>query len=624
MKNHDQQRVRGKSGRTNQAIRRVASRRHQQGSLAITGAIVLSVAVILLLGAIYLGIAYSQRRQLQAAADMAALSAVQQINSDPGCTGIALSTANAVAQVNGYAATNPAPVVQCGYWQPSAQPGGSFSQTVPAGSQANAVSVTLSAPISYFGGMDTVHATARNLVQDTFSLSSTLATLNGGILNQLLNGLLGGIFGGQKFNLALKLGDYQNLAAVGLNVLDIATAINAGSVNGALNTDVTLAQLIQAEIAAAMKEGVADVNLNVLRAILAKIGVNGGPTLQLGNLLGLSTANGAQAVDASISALSLLTTALETAYVSANGVSIANGTNFLKVPLAIHIPSNPLLTANVSAYIQLIQPPTIASGPPGKNASGQYYTFATSAVGKVFLTVQLKLLGFGGGSALQVDLPIWLFVGPSTAGLAAVNCTAANRSATIDVRPGVLGLYIGGSMSSPPNFNAGTGAVTSGGASAQIIQVLNLIPGLPPLLSVSAGGSNGLSVPLTSQAQTLQFSYPMSSNPSSWTPNSSSSPPYSQTASTNLIASTGNLLQTVLTQLSNPNNLDVSVAGLHLTVVSEIVAAVSPILTGILAPVFVVLNSLVTPLLQLLGLQVGSATVQNFPQAITCSPSLVQ
>jgi uncharacterized membrane protein len=602
---------------------RRGSRHEQRGAIALIAGLCIALAVVLVLGTTYLGLEFSQRRQLQNEADLAALAAAQEINADPTCQGVALSTAISSASSNGYAASNPTPVVKCGYWQASATAGGSFSQTIPSGAQANAVSVTLSAPVAYFGLTDTVNAIARNQAEDTFSLTSTLASLNGGIVNALLNGLLSGIFGGQQFNLSLAVGDYQNLAGVSLKLLDIATALSAASVDGVLGTSVTLGQLIQAEITAATQEGVASVNLNVLNTILAQIGLNGGPTLQLGNLLGLSVANGKTAVGAGISALGLLNTALETAYVNANGISIANGSNFLQVPLSITIPSNPLLTANVAAYIQLLQPPTIASGPPGTNAQGQYYTFAQSAVGEVFLTVQLSVLGFGGGSALSINLPIWLFVGQSTAGLAAVNCTAAQRSATINVTPGVLGLYIGGSMSSPPQFNQKTGAAT-GSASAPIIQVLNLIPGLPPLLSVSIGSANGLSVPLTGATQSVTFSYPLSQSSASWTPNSSANPAYSLTSSTPLITATGDLVNTVLAELSNPANLNITILGLPFPLLSDLISALSPILTGVLNPVFALLDLLVTPLLQLLGLQVGQATVQNFPAAITCSPSLVR
>ncbi|MDN7678989.1 pilus assembly protein TadG-related protein [Burkholderia cenocepacia] len=668
--------------------------RRQRGGAGIMATIFLAIAVIAL-GATDIGRYYAERRHMQSAADLAALSAATQAANDATCTA-ATTAVNQVTNVpvSLLSGTSTA-TVTCGIWSPPPTSGASaqFTRTsgaalpannqcaglsagvVSAGQSVNAVCVTVSERVSgiFINGVTiSASAIAKSVPTDTFTLTTSLATLNGGLANKLLQ-----VLTGSPNALSLQVLDYQGLAQVNLKLAGILANLPVGTTTGVLNGTVTLGQLANATLQAATQQNLVGANLNVLNAIVAALcsgSVCGGPQIALGQLVSAATATGTSAVNASVNALGLLSTALQ----------IANGTSSVNIPsVTVQTPTvlSPLLNVNVSGSVKLgANPPSTASGPPGPTTCGtsNCTTNTSTAQGNVFLNTSISLLStcpsgglvYPGGTCSSgsptplaaVQLPITAYVAPATAGLASVTCSAnGTKSATVNVQTGLLAVYIGGAANTPINLNASSGYSPDGSASPiQLVSVnlsslLNLLSlgglssTLASLLNVLTLGIVNLNaitinisllpgqmtvVPVANQSPTpLVFTYPG--------PGSSASP--SPASPYMLGTGTDQFLAPAVTGVAN-NGLKVSLslgqtgllgalaaAGIDLSgVLSQLLNTVLGPLLNALASTLVPLllqpiDSLLTSVTGLLGLSLGNAYVTNTPDSIKCGdPMLVQ
>ncbi|WP_279613106.1 pilus assembly protein TadG-related protein [Burkholderia sp. BCC0322] len=657
-------------------------RSRQRGSVAVMATIWALVAIIVL-GAIDVDHFYAERRRMQAAADLAALSAVSQIASDSTCQA-AKTAAGQIANPS----KNPLPTgssvsVSCGIWSApqgsgSAQftwisgdpiSGGQcagLSAGTVNGQSTNAVCVTVAEPVDgIFRGGVTIggSAIAKSVPTDTFTLTTSLATLNGGLANQLLK-----VLTGSPNALSLQVLDYQGLAQVNLKLAGILANLPVGTTTGVLNGTVTLGQLANAAVQAATQQNLVGANLNVLNAIVAALcsgSVCGGPQIALGQLVSAATATGTSAVDASVNALGLLSTALQ----------IANGTNSVNIPsVTVQTPTllAPLLNVNVSGSVKLgANPPSTASGPPGPSNCGtsNCTTNTSTAQGNIFLNTSISLLStcptgglvYPGGTCpsgsptplAAVQLPITAYVAPATAGLASVTCTAdGTKSATVNVQTGLVAVYLGGSANTPINLNAPSGYTQNGSATPitlvsvnlqSLLNLLNLgglISGLSTLvktltlglldlsqISVNINLTPGqLTIPVANQSATpLAFTYPG--------PGSSASPapasPYMLSTGTDQILSPA-----VQSALNSGLSIQLTANSGLLALLGDVV---TPVLNVVLGPILSALGTTLVPLLLqpidslltsvtgLLGLSLGNAYVTNTPDSIKCgNPMLVQ
>ncbi len=642
-----------------------------------------ALVAIIVLGAIDVDHFYAERRRMQAAADLAALSAVSQIASDSTCQA-AKTAAGQIANPS----KNPLPTgssvsVSCGIWSApqgsgSAQftwisgdpiSGGQcagLSAGTVNGQSTNAVCVTVAEPVDgIFRGGVTIggSAIAKSVPTDTFTLTTSLATLNGGLANQLLK-----VLTGSPNALSLQVLDYQGLAQVNLKLAGILANLPVGTTTGVLNGTVTLGQLANAAVQAATQQNLVGANLNVLNAIVAALcsgSVCGGPQIALGQLVSAATATGTSAVDASVNALGLLSTALQ----------IANGTNSVNIPsVTVQTPTllAPLLNVNVSGSVKLgANPPSTASGPPGPSNCGtsNCTTNTSTAQGNIFLNTSISLLStcptgglvYPGGTCpsgsptplAAVQLPITAYVAPATAGLASVTCTAdGTKSATVNVQTGLVAVYLGGSANTPINLNAPSGYTQNGSATPitlvsvnlqSLLNLLNLgglISGLSTLvktltlglldlsqISVNINLTPGqLTIPVANQSATpLAFTYPG--------PGSSASPapasPYMLSTGTDQILSPA-----VQSALNSGLSIQLTANSGLLALLGDVV---TPVLNVVLGPILSALGTTLVPLLLqpidslltsvtgLLGLSLGNAYVTNTPDSIKCgNPMLVQ
>jgi uncharacterized membrane protein len=207
-------------------------------------------------------------------------------------------------------------------------------------------------------------------------------------------------------------------------------------------------------------------------------------------------------------------------------------------------------------------------------------------------TPALPLIG-----AVGMHLPLSLEGAPGTAWLQATNCAAsqAASTSTIGVQPGLAHVCLG-----DPPVNRSASQPFSCATPATLINVANVV-------SVKANAALPAVVP-SSAAATLTFD--------GVTPNGDDY----QSADSN---AAGSVLSTALSgaaaSLSQPNSLNVTLlGGLSLpvgTIVGPVLAALSPALSQLLAGI----DPAVDPLLQLLGVQVGVATVHDL--SLTCGAS---
>ncbi|MDA0571905.1 TadG family pilus assembly protein [Burkholderia gladioli] len=604
--------------------RTIVGRRRERGAFAVMTLIFLAAAISIL-GVIDIGNAFFQRRDLQRIADMAALAGAQRL--DNACAQAPV-TATAAATKNGLnTGAGDTITVGCGRWDPSVNAAPSYyvpAANVGTGSsnpnalQLNGVQVKLTRQVRHFfvGPTQTVRAssTARATAIDVFSVGATLAQLGGTSCSGtpasssanpgLVNGLLGALLG-SKSGLNLSLVSYQALACTNVRLADIAAAAGVGTIDQLLALNLSLSQFLKLTANALQQTSVVNANLQAsLGALQAMISANvNGGNLNLGGpngLLNIALANTQSAATATVSLLDLIMV----------GAEVANSNN----AVAVNIPSVSLggLTGT-QLQVQIISPPSIGIGEGGINpATGQWRTQASTAAVGLYLLVDLglKQVPIVGpllqlvGVNVDVTLPLYLQVGTGKAVLNSTQCaqTAAASTATITATPGVANLCIG----TPPLNSKGMISLSSTYSCKSPAQIINaqIAPfGILNLLQLTVSVSN-ISVQVQGAAQTHTFSGVAGLDSDYWTVNSNA---------------LGSALASALAQLATAQispNLGLLGNLISVALPSNFVGTILGILQPVLGPLLSALDAVIVPLLNLLGVQVGAATVHQI--SLTC------
>ncbi|WP_420957505.1 TadG family pilus assembly protein [Burkholderia gladioli] len=598
----------------------IAGRRRERGSFAVMAAVFL-VVIAAIFGVLDVGNTYLQRRDLQQIADMAAAAGVQRVNNL--CAQAPTSATNS-ATVNGLnTSQGDAIAVTCGRWDPTVNPAPSYylANTNTSGDpnrlQLNAVQVNVTRQVRHMfvGPLQTVHATstARATAIDVFSVGATLAQLGGTSCSGtpasssanpgLVNGLLGALLG-SKSGLNLSLVSYQALACTNVRLADIAAAAGAGTIDQLLALNLSLSQFLKLIANALQQTSVVNANLQAsLGALQAMISANvNGGNLNLGGpngLLNIALANAQSAATATVSLLDLIMV----------GAEVANSNN----AVAVNIPSVALggLTGT-QLQVQIISPPSIGIGEGGINpATGQWRTQASTAAVGLYLVVdlgtqQVPLLGpvlQVIGVSVGVKLPLYLQVGTGKAVLNSTQCaqTAATSTATITATPGVANLCIG----TPPLNSKGLISLSSTYSCTSPAQIINaqVSPLGLNLVQLTVSVSN-ISVQVQGAAQTHTFSGVSGLDSNYWTVNSNA---------------LGSALASALAQLATAQitpKVSLLLNLVAITVPSNFVGTILGILQPVLSPLLSALDAVIVPLLNLLGVQVGAATVHQI--SLTC------
>ncbi len=594
----------------------------------------------------------------------------------PNATSVALSNAQ---KNDSNTVSTSAPVagsdqlsLTCGRWDASGT-GVTYTPATAGTTQLNATRVTMTRAMRYFflgdfswlgAGPATVSAssTARASQIDTFSVSGTLLNLNPTWLNAILSKLLGA-------NVNLTLADYQSLAGASIKLGDLATAFGVGSVNGLITMGATDTATLAGKLntyVGVVKPGTDSSGISHSSGYVAQLQA---ASSTLGKLVGFGLAKQSLSLaSSSASSASALKIGLGNPQAGANSTinlfdllltsaEVANGTNGIALsgtlPLGTltqgtltQCPSGSCAISATNVQLQILSPPSIAIGEAGLLPDGvTWRTQASSAEIGLFLdvvtpTLNVSILGLVGAQLSGVSLPLYLVAGgPANAWLAATNCqaSAAQSTITIGAQPHIARLC----ASSPPGGTLNLNNTSSCPAASGTLQIATLsatLVGLPlasvpisatvanPLLQIGSSDTQKYySAPYTEPSTLTGNAYPANTPyqfcndtvnypspavcPDGWSSN-----PYWTTYNNNL----GSQLGKAVTNL-NLQQLNVSVTTiLGVTIPLTIpVATLTTILGDILTPILSSLDTLIVPLLNTLGVQVGQATVHQI--SLTCN-----
>lgn len=260
----------------------VVANQSQQGSIVIPMVGVLFVGLVLL-GSVHLGYMFYMKRELQNAADTAAMSGARALigNKVKHCeAGINAATDNAKLNLSPFGYSEDEITVSCGFWDPENNPG-PHHFAGPNGDEINAIRVEIAgmqSPIMPF--MKDTPISAESIAQAefkdhiaAFSVGPQLARLDNGILTGLLTTVGLDVKG-------TTLADYRGLANVKITPagllkhlgIEVPADITVGDLEGLLNANLGVKALfidvIEASIAAATEDGLLKAEqLDLLKAI---------------------------------------------------------------------------------------------------------------------------------------------------------------------------------------------------------------------------------------------------------------------------------------------------------------------------------------------------------------------
>lgn len=401
----------------------------RRGSIAATTAIIFTV----LLGFAALGVdvanMFADRRKAQSTADLAAIAAVSDlVNASRAAT-------DTVAR-NGYL-NNASFNLEYGVYSPDINitPGNRFKVADVASANAARITLTTVTPLFFSGaitGKDSfiikTTATATRSAFASFAIGSRLASVNGGLLNQILGGMLG-------TSLSLSAMDYQSLIDTQLDLfgfLDALAArlnVSAVSYDSLLSKDAKISDVVSAMADASKKQyGATNSATQALSNVVsAAVGLT--TTVKVGSLVDLGPYDSLPIGDTPKVAVSAAAYDLLAA-----AAQISNGQHQVQAALALNVSG--IAAANLKFAIG--ERPQGASWVTVGSEGASVHTAQT----RLLLTVQVA----GSGAASLINLPIYIEVASGTATLNKLQCGFPNvttSTATLGVTPGVLDAWIG-------------------------------------------------------------------------------------------------------------------------------------------------------------------------------------
>jgi uncharacterized membrane protein len=415
--------------------------RSTSGNVATLTALLMPAALALAAFAVDQGSLYLERRQQQNLTDLAAIAAAADME-EPGTAAEALFAANSVTGLKlltepgltgpGETGLPDTLLVETGRY--AAVPGIAVADRFQAGAApANAARVTVRRlGTTFFAGNllpnpligTTAIASASN--EAAFSVGSRLASLNGGILNQLLGSLLG-------TDLSLSVMDYNALLGADVDLLGFLDAlagkahIEAGTYGEVLQSDVSVGQFVSA---------LAEISPNpdasaALKAVAAGL-VSSDLTIPLSHFISLGPV-GKLALGTKASGLAATANLMS---VLSAGAALADGKHQVALDLDAGLPGIAGVTVD------------LAIGEPPQNSPW----FSIGEKGAIVRTAQTRLSlvvyvgGPGGLLGASIRVPIYLELAFAEAQLTDVACPTGRPDSlhvTVDARPGVAEAWLG-------------------------------------------------------------------------------------------------------------------------------------------------------------------------------------
>jgi uncharacterized membrane protein len=433
----------------------------QHGSVAVMAAIFLSIMVILL-SSVDIGYMFYMKRNLQKAADLAALAGTQQLVGTPlagNPTACAVTDAPVLAaignaQSNGFSILAPNPTanaitVTCGRWDPLANlaMAPNYFSVPVTGTNLNAVKVVLTQTVPAFFGLGTQSLSAQAIASSSdpyaaFSVGSNLLEINGGAVTGLLSAI------GLNLNNTSVL-SYKGLANVSVTPGGLLQALgfqiplhaSVGTITQILSVDTATGCTggkcpLQTLLGAISTVGGQQNLISALGLTVAQLNVMiplltdpNDPSGRGGLFTLINAADGQSALNVTLNALNVVSTA----------VGVANGTRFGTLPgTGVNLPG--IVNANIWAGV--IEPPSIAIGGVGDGNTTKAFTSQV----RLYAHIKSNLLNL---NLINIDLPLIADVVNGQGTLKSM-CTAADKDssgndrATIHVQAPLLSLCAGG------------------------------------------------------------------------------------------------------------------------------------------------------------------------------------
>lgn len=530
-------------------VRRRAQR-GERGAILILSAAGMVIALIASALAIDIGRLAQAAREDQKIADLAALDAIRGVPAD------FQTLAEASALRNGF------PVGQPGYSVVAVEGtkvNGTTCQSVPG---AGSACVTVTSPHSndfpFVGGRNSM--TRAGMAAETafagFYIGSSLVTIDtsrSAILDRVMGRMLRGS------NLSISGVSWSGLTtanitleALRLQLVNMGFA--AGTVSEMMAADLTLSQLLTATAAAMTAQGETAGEVAVLNALTAQVSAATLAVFELGDFMTVASGADNTALASELNVFQLVTAAAQ----------VANGSNFIDVSnVGVTVPN----VSSTRISLQVIEPPQYYFGPVGGSVSTGQISLTVSP------TLNLPVTVAGLASVVVTnELPVRITGAGATGTLSAAVCgTGAGITVTVDPKA------FAGSATASLNARVSLSVL---GIPVPIADVI--IPTTNVTPSTNGGPSD------------LFFSYPTQFPPPLGTTTSkhAGSQPIGIGTLTQISAGTPTV------QLLGATPLPVPVGD----IVTAVLNALGPVLTN-------VDNNVMTPLLQVLGLDIGSADV---------------
>lgn len=561
-----------------------------EGGAAI---IIFALMLTVLLGFVALGVdigaLYFQQKTLQTRADLAAVSAVNNLSDSPEDHATRTIIGNDLAP---QAMT----LISYGHYERNIalEPDARLTNRALSDQDVNAATVHLQAvaPLYFantFLQQDTValkaRATAARFDLATFSLGSRLLSLDGGLLNALLSEATGS-------TVSLSLGDYQALANADIDLLTFSDALATRADLTALTYKELLTSDIELlDIAGAILDtGVVTGSTAVLNAIL---GTGSNALLDGEKLIAI------EGDDVAVQLEDVLPTITVSALdVLMSSVDVITANRFIETQLDLSVPN---LT---STDLQLV----VGERPAWISLAEEGATAHTAQVRmKLDLDLDTDILSGLALNIASVELPIYLEIASATATLTEIACAAvgAEPLATFDTgtQPltGVTGTHVAELFLGhfpAPEFADNTTPLNQNNLSEA------------KLLGLNIGVTNLLGLPLTLGADLMIKSH------ASIGASEASQTTFTQAeeGTTKTFGSKGLLNSTVSTLVANADIRLAPQPGVVNLLLGNVVSALANVLSlitnalgSILSLLLVPLDTVLDRVLELLGIGIGEA-----------------
>ncbi|NWA25246.1 hypothetical protein HX866_10105 [Pseudomonas gingeri] len=595
----------------------------QRGAIGLMAAITLGLALLLMVVVADTGRLYLEQRKLQRVVDTAALEAVSRGGTClPGLS--AASYATLAASRNAFTVgTGNTLTTTCGTLVTGSNNLRTFAVNA-AQSSAIKVVATHAVATSIAAGIYTLVSTATFNPNTQLSATAVAATplpptaqlsIRSTVVTANLNSIMGPLLGS---SLTITAAGWNGLLSTNINLLSylnqlaIDLNVTAGNYTQLLATNVTVAQLMQTAITVSQANGASADVLTALGNL--KVAAQTAGSIQLGNLLSLSTSTPTSVLNANLQVFQLVQALAEVAN-NQNGLAVTLPVSLLGLGSGITVQTKVIQAPQFSA---IGNPALAALNPQGPNQiyvrTAQIRTLVSldlSVVTNIVsivttalsaITSALGILGLNLSILPVHTLGLSLDAGGGSSYVTGYTCVSdTNKSLSISATTDTAYLRVGN--------------ISSNWASS------SAAPTVTPFVLVAVGtlaapySGGGLELTINSPALQTTGTNTFINPPNVNVTPTPAYPPYTLSMSnptTSLTSSVTGIQLTSITPTYTPSPLLAVTFGLVTTAINGLT---SLLVSALSAPLNLVLNDLINTLLTGLGITVGQISVDGH---LTC------